>query len=172
MSVERVTLDTNVLCYSIDSDAGERQERAREVVHRAARQHDGFLTLQTLCEFVAATTRKGKLSSTEAGTQVEDYLTLFPVVAATPDSLRLAIGAVERHGLSFWDSMQWAVARQAGATLLLSEDLQDGRELEGVRFRNPFRGEDPFAPPSSPSPDPEASGPPPPGSPPGAEPPT
>ena len=45
---------------------------------------------------------------------------------------------VEHHNLSFWDAMQWAVAKQAGATLLLSEDLQHGRELEGVRFLNPF----------------------------------
>jgi len=42
------------------------------------------------------------------------------------------------------DAMQWAVAKQAGATLLLSEDLQHDRELEGVRFRNPFLVEDPF----------------------------
>jgi predicted nucleic acid-binding protein len=53
--------------------------------------------------------------------------------------------AVERHGLAFWDAMQWAVAKQSGATLLLSEDLQHDRELDGVRFRNPFLADDPFA---------------------------
>ena len=53
--------------------------------------------------------------------------------------------AVEEHKLSFWDEMQWAVAKQAGAMLLLSEDLQHDRELEGVRFLNPFLVEDPFA---------------------------
>jgi len=37
------------------------------------------------------------------------------VVAAGPVALRKAIGAVEQHSLSFWDAMQWAVARQAGA---------------------------------------------------------
>lgn len=146
MSVERVTLDTNVLVYAADEDAGERQAQAREVVSRAARHHDCFLTLQTLSEFFASTTRKGKLSVADASAAVADYQDLFPVVAATPDSLRMAIGAVERHSLSFWDAMQWAVARQAGATLLLSEDLQDGRELEGVLFRDPFKADDPFAP--------------------------
>jgi predicted nucleic acid-binding protein len=38
------------------------------------------------------------------------------------------------------------VVRQAGATLLMTEDLQHDRVLEGVRFRNPFQVEDPFAP--------------------------
>lgn len=30
-------------------------------------------------------------------------------------------------------------ARVAGAQRILSEDLQDGQELEGVRIENPFR---------------------------------
>lgn len=139
MSVERLTLDTNILFYTIDADAGERQERARGIVRQAA-LGDSFLSLQTLSEFFASTTRKGKLTAAQATAHVEDWQTIFPVVAATPGSLRLAMRAVEHHSLSFWDAMQWAVAKQAGATLLLSEDLQHDRELEGVRFRNPFLG--------------------------------
>lgn len=137
MSAERLSLDSNILFYTVDGDAGERQERAREVVRQAARG-DCVLSLQTLCEFFASTTRKGKLTAAQAAAHVEDWQTLFPVVAATPGSLRLAMRAVEHHSLSFWDAMQWAVAKQAGATVLLSEDLQHDRELEGVRFRNPF----------------------------------
>jgi predicted nucleic acid-binding protein len=143
MSGKRVTLDSNILFYTIDADAGERQERAREVVRQMARG-DCFLSLQTLSEFFASTTRKGKLTAEEASAHVEDWQTLFPIVAATPGSLRLAMRAVQQHNLSFWDAMQWAVAKQAGATLLLSEDLQHDRELEGVRFRNPFLVDDPF----------------------------
>lgn len=143
MSVERLSLDTNILIYTIDLEAGQRQERAQEIVSRAARR-DCILSLQTLSEFFAATTRKGKLTAAQAYAHVEDWQTLFPVVAATPGSLRLAMRAVEQHSLSFWDAMQWAVAKQAGATLLLSEDLQHGRELEGVRFRNPFLDDDSF----------------------------
>ena len=144
MSVERLSLDSNILFYTVDVDAGEMQERAREIVRQAA-LGDCVLSLQTLCEFFASTTRKGKLTAAQAAAHVEDWQTLFPVVAATPASLRLAVRAVEEHTLSFWDAMQWAVAKQAGATLLLSEDLQHDRVLEGVRFRNPFLTDDPFA---------------------------
>jgi predicted nucleic acid-binding protein len=145
MSVERLTLDSNVLFYTIDEDAGELQERARDIVRQAARSYDCFLTLQTLCEFFHATTRKGKLTAAQATAHVEAWQTLFPVVGATPGSLRLAMRVVEQHNLSFWDAMQWAVAKQSGATLLMSEDMQHDRELEGVRFRNPFLAGDPFA---------------------------
>lgn len=143
MNAERLSLDANILFYTVDADAGERQARAREIVRRAA-LGDCFLTLQTLCEFFASTTRKGKLTAAQAVAHVEDWQTLFPIVAATPGSLRLAMRAVEQHSLSFWDALQWAVAKQAGATLLLSEDLQHDRELEGVRFRNPFVAEPPI----------------------------
>lgn len=143
MSVERLSLDANILFYTIDADAGERQKKAREIVRKAA-LNDCFLSLQTLCEFFASITRKGKLTAAQAAAHVEDWQTLFPVVAATPATLNLAMRAVENHRLSFWDAMQWAVAKQAGATLLLSEDLQHDRELEGVRIRNPFLIEDPF----------------------------
>ena len=34
--------------------------------------------------------------------------------------------------------MLWATARRAGCRLLLSEDFQDGRDLGGVLFANPF----------------------------------
>lgn len=145
MSAERISLDSNILFYTIDADAGELQNKARAVMGRAARSYDCFLSLQTLCEFFHATTRKGKLTPAQAAAHIQDWQTLFPVVAATPATLGLAVRAVERHRLSFWDAMQWAVAKQSGAALLLREDLQHDRELEGVRFRNPFLVGDPFA---------------------------
>jgi prevent-host-death family protein len=52
---------------------------------------------------------------------------------------RKAINAVNAHTLSFWDAMLWAVAREAGVTLLLSDDFQHDRILDGIRFCNPFK---------------------------------
>ncbi|MFL6259932.1 MAG: PIN domain-containing protein [Thermoanaerobaculia bacterium] len=138
------SLSIQISCSIRSTRTPESFERRHE--RSCAKRHgpDCFLSLQTLSEFFASTTRKGKLTAAEASTHVEDWQTLFPVVAATPGSLRLAMRAVQQHSLSFWDAMQWAVAKQAGATLLLSEDLQHDRVLEGVRFRNPFLVDDPF----------------------------
>jgi len=44
----------------------------------------------------------------------------------------------ERHGLSLYDAMIAAAARLAGCRTILSEDMQDGLRLEGMRIRNPF----------------------------------
>lgn len=145
MSGERFTLDTNVLVYAIDLDAGERHAKALEIVDQAA-ELDTILSLQALSEFFFAVTRKGKMPMEDAASQVHDWQILFPIVVARPDTLSRAISAVREHNLGFWDAMLWTTVKAAGVTVLLSEDFQDGRELEGMRFRNPFLTEKPFAP--------------------------
>lgn len=137
MSGERLTLDTNVLVYAVDRDAGERHEKAATLVDEVV-DFDCVLPLQALSEFYSAVTRKGKMPAADAAAQVEDWQLLFPTAAAKPTTLRPAIAAARDHSLSFWDAMFWATAREAGVKVILSEDFQEGRELGGVRFRNPF----------------------------------
>ena len=81
----------------------------------------------------------------EAEAQINDWLELFAVASATPKSLGKALKAIREHGLSFWDALIWAVVAEAGVALLLSEDFQHTRVLEGVQFCNPFTMEDPLA---------------------------
>lgn len=146
MSVERFSLDSNVLFYAIDNNEPDKHRRAVEVIKIAAVEQDTVITLQAYAEFFAAATRKGKLSVREAASQIEDWQLLFSTVCPAPGHLRQAIDAVEKHSLSFWDALIWSVAKSAGTTVLLSEDLQDGRVLGGVLFRNPFTSPDPFQP--------------------------
>ncbi len=136
---ERVSIDTNILVYAIDRDAGERHERAADLLDRAV-EWDCVLPLQALCEFFAAVTRKGKMPVEEAAAQVRDWQILFPVVTADTHALRRALNAVADHTMSFWDALLWATVRKAGATVLFTEDFQHRRELDGVRFVNPFAG--------------------------------
>jgi len=143
MKDRRLTLDTNILVYAMDRDAGERHDLAMEIVDQAVTS-DCVLTLQALCEFYAAVTGKGKMPKKEAAAQILDWMELFPVVGATSKSLPKALKAVEEHSLSFWDAMLWATAAEAGVTLLLSEDFQHNRVLEVTRFCNPFSLNDPL----------------------------
>lgn len=53
MSDERFTLDTNLLVYTVDCDAGERHQQAITIVDRAVEQ-DCVLTLQVLAELFHA----------------------------------------------------------------------------------------------------------------------
>ena len=146
MNGNRISLDTNVLFYSVDWDAGNRHTRAGSIVNRA-HNWDCFLILQTLGEFFAVATRKRGMPHVNAEALVENWLRVFPVRAAAPGTLRHAMAAVREHRLEFWDAMLWATAREAGCGLLLSEDFQHGRVLGGVRFHNPFLEAGPLLPP-------------------------
>jgi predicted nucleic acid-binding protein len=133
----RVTFDSNILVYAVDSDGGEKHSIAADLIARAA-HGDCVFTLQSLTEFFFVATRKAMLDAATAAAFVDAWRAVYPVVAAEEGALVSAMAAVRSHRLSFWDAMIWATARQADCQILVSEDLQDGRTLEGVRFVNPF----------------------------------
>ncbi|HYU13694.1 MAG TPA: PIN domain-containing protein [Stellaceae bacterium] len=133
-----ISLDTNILIYSVDRAAGDRHETAANLVERSVRAQNCVQPLQSLCEFFNVATRKIGLDAAAAAEVVARWEAAVPVEPASGDDLRNAIRAVREHGLSFWDALLWATVRRVGVDLLLSEDLQDRRTIEGVRILNPF----------------------------------
>lgn len=134
-----VAFDTNILVYAVDQLApAERRNRAQSLLDRAAEAGIGFLASQALVEFHAVVTRKKHGTPAEVIDQIELWGRLFTVSGPSFDDIVTAARAHRDHGLSIWDAMIWSVCRRAGAGMLLSEDFQDGRVLEGVRFINPF----------------------------------
>ncbi len=134
---ERFTLDTNLLVYAMDSTAGVRHQLACDIVRRAVRL-DCWLTLQAVSEFYAATSRKGIVSLADAAAQAADWLELFPCAAASSTSVRAALSDAAAGRASYWDALLVATAGEAGCVAILTEDLRDGGELNGVRIHNPF----------------------------------
>jgi predicted nucleic acid-binding protein len=132
----RITFDSNVLVYAV-SRFDPRHAAATELINRATRG-DCRQTLQSLAECFNVLSRKYRMPAVEAYRWVEYHQRLFPVVAADETDLAAAASAVQHHSLSFWDAMLWATASRAGCRMLFSEDLQDGRRLDGVLFVNPF----------------------------------
>lgn len=138
MTRQRFSVDTNLLIYSIDKDAGPRHEQARDLMDSLA-DADCVLTLQALAEFFHAATRKDKMPAAEAAALVDDWMELFPVAVADGRTLRQVIALRNEHGFGFWDAMLVEAARSAGVTRLLTEDMQDGRRVGALRLENPFK---------------------------------
>jgi predicted nucleic acid-binding protein len=135
-----ITLDTNILVYAIDIDAGDKQQRALEILAQV-QDKPCVITLQALVEFMAVVLRKHGMPIEEAMAQVQDWRAMFSVITATANTLEVAALAVKQHQLSFWDALLWATAYEAKVTLLLSEDCQHRRVLGGISFFNPFLGQ-------------------------------
>lgn len=133
----RFTLDTNLLVYSVDLDSGERHQLALRIVDRAP-DAGCWLTLQSLSEFYAAVTRKRILPAADAAAQLNDWLSFFPLIAISASAIRVALTDAVAERASYWDALLIATAAEAGCTLVLTEDLQDGSTLGGVEIHNPF----------------------------------
>jgi predicted nucleic acid-binding protein len=133
-----ISFDTNVLIYAADRDDSLRHQQAAEWLERAMRSGNCVQTLQSLAEFFNVFTRKSAAAPGHAATFVTAWRAVFAVEAASLADLDHAMRAVREYQLSFWDALLWATVRRMGVAVLVSEDFQDGRVVEGVRFANPF----------------------------------
>ena len=83
--------------------------------------------------------KQSTLSSDEALEWIEQF-EAFPCVEIDAALVKIAIELSERYRISYWDGAIAAAAQQAGASVLYTEDLNDGQLLGSVRVRNPFAG--------------------------------
>ena len=137
----KVFIDSNVLVYAHDLDAGSKQAQAAAWLKRLWNAALGRLSTQVLQEFYVNVTRKIKrpLDPGQAREVVRSY-SLWVESFLTPGTVIRASEISEAWQLSFWDGMIVAAAEQDGASELLSEGFVHGRVIAGVRVRNPFQG--------------------------------
>ena len=81
--------------------------------------------------------RPGRVPPSEASRVVRDFIP-WPVIDNSFELLDAALDEQARWGISLWDSLILAAARASGASELITEDLNHGRDYAGVRAVNPF----------------------------------
>ena len=130
-------LDTNIIIYAYDRDAGLKCEIAQTILDDAFHPpHRTAISVQVLQEFFVNLTRKG--NSVEATTTLIDDLTHLTVIDNTLALFRTGLTFQSRWQLSLWDSMILAAAKACGAKELITEDLNHGQDYGSVRAINPF----------------------------------
>lgn len=132
----RFSLDANILVYALEADLARSPIAERVLL--AALSADCLLTNQVIGEFLNVMRRKHPRLLSDARRACEAWSQLFPIAATTTTQLIEASALAERYRLQFWDSVVLTVAEAAGATWLLTEDMQDGATINGVRLLNPF----------------------------------
>src|SRR6266567_912494 len=131
--IDKAFFDTNVILYAF------REDDARGQVAETLLAAGGALSVQVLNEFVAVARRKLD-KSWEDVRRALDILRVFcpepvPLMVETHER---AVQIAERYGYSIFDSLIIAAALRAGASTLYTEDMQDGRAIDGLTIRNPF----------------------------------
>jgi len=85
--------------------------------------------------------RKAKFQESQIRQLVQVFSDRCVIVELTSDTLINASDLRLRYGFSFWDGLIVASAIGADATILYSEDMQDGLLVEQqLRIINPLNG--------------------------------
>lgn len=134
-----VFVDTNVIVYARDAREPAKQRLAESWLDHLWRERLGRTSFQVLSEYYVSVTRKldPGLPAQEAWDDVNAMMAWNP---RPIDRVVLERGrAIEaRYRLSWWDSLVVAAAQLEGCAVLLTEDLQDGAQFDGVTVRSPF----------------------------------
>jgi predicted nucleic acid-binding protein len=137
----RFFVDSNILAYAYDLREEARRLRAVEVLDILQGSGTGIISIQVLGELYSAMTDRHRLGLPRdvAEASLLTYVQTWPVLDVTSLHVAEALRGVRQHQLPYWDALIWATARMNGIPFLLSEDGQDGRNIEGVRTLNPLK---------------------------------
>jgi predicted nucleic acid-binding protein len=131
-------VDTNVLVYAYDEREGYKQEAAKQILLRLRQDRSGAVSMQVLQEFYTTVTRKlaTQLPKDKARLIVDRFA--YWCVETTPEEIKRAFRIEDEARIGFWDALIVAAAIKAGATRILSEDLNPGQIIAGIQIENPF----------------------------------
>ena len=134
----KIFLDSNILIYAHDEREPEKRAIAAARLVELMESRSLVLSPQVLQEFYVNVTRKlaRPLARGVARQIVEDLSKCC--IAASHREIAMAFRIEDESGISFWDSLICASALKAGATTILSEDLNHGQVIAGIRIENPF----------------------------------
>ena len=90
-------------------------------------------------EFTAVVRRKLKMLWEEVNEALAAIRAVCePVVPLTVATHETALKIAARYGYHIYDSLILAAALESGCSILSSEDMQDGLQIEGLTIQNPF----------------------------------
>jgi predicted nucleic acid-binding protein len=133
----RVALDSNVMIYAEGLTDDPRNAVAQNVL-------DGLpagslvIPLQAAAETLRWLIKRAKLPRKQAVRNVDRWVARYATQATDHIVLTSAFELVSSHNLQIFDAVILAAAAEARASVLLSEDMQEGFRWRGVTVANPF----------------------------------
>jgi predicted nucleic acid-binding protein len=134
-----VFVDTDILIYAHDADAGSKRVRAQSILRELWDSGAGRLSVQVLQEFYVNATRK--LATPMAQVSAHEVVSSYGAWVREPttaDTVIRAIDVAAMAQISFWDALIVASAEQAEAAQIYSEDLNAGQTIAGIKIVNPL----------------------------------
>ena len=136
--MSKIFIDTNILIYAMDQANPFKQKQARFLLQEIReKMHTGVISTQILQEFYVTATKKLNLDPILIKSILR-ALENYEVVVINPDLIESAIDCSILNRLSFWDALIVVSAESACCDSILTEDLNHGQIIRGVKVENPF----------------------------------
>ena len=137
---DKYFLDTNIFVYCFDDTQPAKKVRSLALVADALQTGDGIISTQVMQEFLNVATRKFSVPLKPEDGKIYLQKVLYPLCHVFPDLdyFQTALDILRDTGYSFYDSLILSGALRGGCTILYSEDLQAGQQVNQVRIVNPF----------------------------------
>lgn len=135
----RLFIDTNILITALDPREPEKRTISADVLRRAIKSHTLALSPQSLNECYRVLSDRRRLVPKEAARAYLGHLMPWCIAPLDVRTTAKAWEVQDETGFAWWDALLVASALIAGCKLFLSEDMEDGRSIAGMRIANPFR---------------------------------
>ena len=136
---EKIFVDTSILLYAHDRDAGEKHAIAEHVLRQLWADKAGVLSTQVLQEFYVRFTQAVEApAARRSARELLEVYSIWPVVTLDAADVVMACDHADRHQVGVWDAMILIAAKKSRSDVLLSENPYHGWNISGLEIRNPF----------------------------------
>jgi predicted nucleic acid-binding protein len=137
----RLLIDTNILIYALDPAEPGKRATSVDLLRWTIANHTLALSPQNLNECHKVLTQRRRLVPPDAARSYLTHLMPWCIAPLDARTTAKAWAVQDEAGLAWWDALLVASALMAGCKLFISEDMQDGRLISGMRIVNPFNPE-------------------------------
>jgi predicted nucleic acid-binding protein len=143
MSNQLIFIDSNVWLYRLlaNQDPNPLEDTRKRNTAITLTEAEGIVvSTQVINEVCSVLMRRGSLNESQILNLIEDFETNCTVIELTVSILKNASSLRSQYNFSFWDSLIIASALSAGASIVYSEDMQDGLVVaDRLEIVNPFK---------------------------------
>ena len=133
----KVFIDSNFFIYLFDKGEKKKRQHCSKLLVKLESTHSIVISTQVIKEISSVLLRKFQYPVSDLKIFI-GQLEKFEVAETPATVIQKGLDILSSYQLSFWDSIICATAASANCRLIISEDMQDGQEILGMKIQSPF----------------------------------
>lgn len=133
-----IFIDSNIWIYAFLPENKAGYTRLVHFLKRSFKENLVVVSFQVINE-VCFNLKKNGFSEDKISKIIRSFERKCIIVDFSFDILLRAADLRKKHAFSYWDSLIVASALFSQSKILFSEDMQDGRIIEGLSIKNPMK---------------------------------